>query len=252
MSGHSKWASIKHKKAATDAKRGAAFTKMIREITAAAKAGGGNPDTNVRLRAAMDRSKSINMPSNNIENAIKKGTGELPGVIYEEVTFDAYGPGGIALLVIGLTDNKNRTTAEVRNILSKKHGSMAGPGSTAYLFAKKGFISIKKDKVSEDDLMEVALDAGAEDIKTEGDHHEITCEILDFEAVKKAINDKNIPMVTSEMTMIPSTTVKIAGNEAKQLFSLMEGLEEHEDVQNVYANFDISDISDEEMEKLSE
>src|SRR3989338_691146 len=166
MSGHSKWASIKHKKAAADSKRGAAFTKMIREITAQARAGGGNPDTNAGLRAAIDRAKGINMPSTNIENAIKKGTGELPGVTYEEVTFDAYGPGGVAMLIAGLTDNKNRTTAEIRNILSKKQGSLAGPGATSYLFSKKGFISIEKDKVDEDKLMEITLDAGAEDIAT--------------------------------------------------------------------------------------
>ncbi|VAW19842.1 Probable transcriptional regulatory protein YebC, partial [hydrothermal vent metagenome] len=157
-------ASIKHKKAATDAKRGAAFTKMIREITTIAKAGGGNPDTNAALRTAIDRAKGINMPLKNVENAIKKGTGELPGVSYEEVIFDAYGPGGVAMLITGLTDNKNRTTAEVKNILSKKNGSLAGPGATAYLFTKKAFVSIEKDKISEDDLMDLVLDAGAEDI----------------------------------------------------------------------------------------
>jgi len=249
MSGHSKWASIKHKKAATDAKRGAAFTKIIREITCAAKDGGGNPEMNPRLRTAMDRAKIINMPANNIENAVKKGTGELPGVIYEEATFDAYGPGLIAMLIVGLTDNKNRTVAEVRNILSKKNGNMAGPGSTSYLFSKKGFITIEKDKISEDELMDVVLDAGAEDINSEEEYHEITCAISDFEAVKSAIKEKNIPIVNAEMTMIPSTTVKVAGNDAKQLLSLMEALEEQEDVQNVYANFD---ISDEEMEKISE
>ncbi len=249
MSGHSKWASIKHKKAATDSKRGAAFTKIIREITAIARSGGGNPENNPSLRSAIDRARAINMPSSNVDNAIKKGTGELPGVTYEEVTFDAYAPGGVALLIIGLTDNKNRTTAEVRNSLSKKNGSLAGPGSTSYLFAKKGFISIEKDKVSEEDLMEVALDAGAEDINSEGEYHEITCETADFEAIKKAINDKNIPVVTAEMTMIPSTTVKVEGNAVKQLLSLMEALEDNEDVQHVYANFD---ISDEEMDKISE
>ena len=249
MSGHSKWASIKHKKAATDAKRGAAFTRVIREITTIAKAGGGNPDMNPSLKTAIDRARAINMPSNNIENAIKKGTGELPGVIYEEVTFDAYGPGGVAMLITGLTDNKNRTTAEIRNILSKKNGSLAGPGSTAFLFSKKGFISIEKDKISEDDLMDIVLDAGAEDIDSEGENHEITCEIGDLETVKDALAAKEIPATTAEMTMIPSTTVKVVGNDVKQLMSLMEAIEEQEDVQNVYANFD---ISDEEMEKLAE
>jgi YebC/PmpR family DNA-binding regulatory protein len=248
MSGHSKWASIKHKKAATDAKRGAAFTKMIREITAAAKDGGGNPTTNARLRAAIDRAKWINMPAANIDNAIKKGTGELPGVIYENVTFDAYGPGGVALLIDGLTDNKNRTTAEVRNILSKKHGSLAGPGATSYLFSKKGFISIDKDKVSEEALMEIALDAGADDIKSDGQYHEITCDINNLQAVRAVIEAKGIPMVTAEMTKIPSTTVQVVGQDARSLLALMEALEDQEDVQNVYANFD---IPDEEMDKIS-
>jgi YebC/PmpR family DNA-binding regulatory protein len=249
MSGHSKWASIKHKKAATDAKRGAAFTKVIREITAVARAGGGNPEMNPALRSVIDRAKSINMPSSNIENAIKKGTGELPGVTYEEVSFDAYGPGGVAMMITGLTDNKNRTTAEIRNLLSKKNGNMASPGSTSFLFSKKGFISIEKDKISEDDLMDIVLDAGADDIKSEGQYHEVTCEISDLESVKEALNQKQVPMVTAEMTMIPSSTVKVVGNEAKQLLALMEALEEHEDVQNVYANFD---IPDEEMEKISQ
>lgn len=248
MSGHSKWASIKHKKAATDAKRGAAFTKMIREITAAAKDGGGNPDTNARLRAAIDRAKGINMPLTNIENAIKKGTGELPGVSYETVVFDAYGPGGVALLVEGLTDNKNRTTAEIRNILTKKNGSLAGAGSTAWMFAKKGFISIEKDKISEEKLMDIVLDAGAEDIKSEGQYYEITCEPAALEAIKGAVKAQRIPMVTAEITMIPNATVKVTGDDAKQLLAIMEALEDHEDVQSVYANFD---IPDEEMEKVS-
>ncbi len=248
MSGHSKWASIKHKKAAADAKRGAAFTKIIREITAVAKAGGGNPETNAALRSVIDRAKAINMPSSNIENAIKKGTGELPGVTYEEVTFDAYGPGGVAMLIDGLTDNKNRTTAEIRNILSKKNGNLASPGSTSFLFSKKGFVSIEKDKISEEELMDIVLDAGAEDIKLEGDYHEITCDINDLEAVKEALKARNIPMVTAEMTMIPSSTVKVTGDDVKTLLALMEALEDHEDVQHVYANFD---IPDEEMEKAS-
>ncbi|MCA9398806.1 MAG: YebC/PmpR family DNA-binding transcriptional regulator [Sinomicrobium sp.] len=249
MSGHSKWASIKHKKAATDAKRGAAFTKMIKEITVVAKNGGGNPDTNAALRSAIDRAKGINMPMKNIENAIKKGTGELPGVTYEEVSFDAYGPGGVAMLITGLTDNKNRTTAEIRNILSKKNGSMAGAGATSFLFNSKGFISIEKDKASEDDLLEL-MDAGVEDINSDGtEYHEVTCAITDLENVKKALAEKNIPTVTAERTMIPSTYVKVTGNDAKNLLALMEGLEDHEDVQNVYANFD---IPDDEMDKISQ
>lgn len=249
MSGHSKWASIKHKKAATDSKRGAAFTKMIREITAQAKAGGGNPETNTGLRSAIDRAKGINMPLTNIDNAIKKGTGELPGVTYEAVTFDAYGPGGVALYIVGLTDNKNRTTAEIRNLLSKRNGSLAGPGATSYLFTKKGFISVKKDKVSEDQLMEIALEAGAEDITSEGQFHEITSDIGNLQAIKEALEAKNIPVETADMTMLPSTTVRVAGADAKALMNLIEGLEDNEDVQNVYANFD---IPDEEMDKIAE
>jgi len=249
MSGHSKWASIKHKKAAADSKRGAAFTKVIREITALARSGGGNPETNAGLRSAMDRARGINMPSSNIENAIKKGTGELPGVTYEEVTFDAYGPGGVAMLIVGLTDNKNRTTAEIRNMLSKKNGSLAGPGATSYLFNKKGFISIEKDKIGEDELMEIALEAGADDITSDEQYHEITCDITSLQAVKGAIEAKSIPLVAAEMTMLPSTTVKVVGQDVKALMGLMEALEDHEDVQNVYANFD---IPDEEMDKIAE
>lgn len=249
MSGHSKWASIKHKKAAADAKRGAAFTKMIREITAAAREGGGNTDTNARLRAAIERAKGINMPATNVENAIKKGTGELPGVTYENVTFDAYGPGGVAMLIDGLTDNKNRTTAEIRNLLSKKNGALAGPGATSYLFSKRGFISVEKDKVSEDQLMEIALDAGAEDINSEGRYHEITCDLPHLSQIRAALEAKRIPVVTAEMTMLPSSYVRVVGQEAKSLLELMDALEEHEDVQNVFANFD---IPDEEMDKITQ
>ncbi len=248
MSGHSKWASIKHKKAATDAKRGAAFTKIIREITAAARAGGGNPDTNPRLRTAIQRAKVINMPSANVENAIKKGTGELPGVSYETTVFDAYGPAGVAILIDCLTDNKNRTTAEIRNILTQKNGSMAGAGSTAWMFAKKGYITVEKNKVSEEELMTIALEAGADDFRLEGQYYEITCEPSSLEAVKAALQKKNIPMQTAEVTMTPNSTVKVHGQEAKQVLALMETLEDHEDVQAVYANFD---IPDEEMESLA-
>jgi YebC/PmpR family DNA-binding regulatory protein len=249
MSGHSKWATIKHKKAATDAKRGAAFTKVIREITAAAKDGGGNVETNIRLRSAIERAKSVNMPLSNVENAIKKGTGELPGIVYETVVFDAYGPGGVALLIEGLTDNRNRTTAEVRNILSKKNGSLAGAGSTAFLFAKKGFVVIDQASIGEEALMEIVLDAGADDIKSEGKTHEVTCETSKLEPIKKALQAKNIPTVTAEVTMFPTTTVQVVGNDVKVLLELMDALEEHEDIQNVYANFD---IAEEELAKLSQ
>ena len=249
MSGHSKWASIKHKKAATDAKRGAAFTKIIREIITAAKEGGGSFDTNIRLRTAVQRAKVINMPSSNIDNAIKKGTGELPGVIYESGAFEGYAPGGVALLVETITDNKNRTVAEIRNILSKKNGSLAGAGSTAWMFTKKGFIVISKDKAQEDQLMDIILEAGAEDMIVEGDNFEITTDPSSFEAVKTALQEKGIETASGEVTMIPNSTVKVQGNEAKQVLNLMEALEDQEDVQSVYANFD---ISDEEMEKLSQ
>jgi YebC/PmpR family DNA-binding regulatory protein len=247
MSGHSKWASIKHKKAATDAKRGAAFTKMTREIMAAVKEGGSDPESNFRLRAAMQRARGVNMPQSNVENAIKKASGET-GVTYEEVTFDAYGPGGVALLIEGLTDNKNRTTAEVRSTLNKKNGSLAGAGSTAFLFTKKGLIIVEKEKISEDDLMEVALEAGAEDIQTEGDVHEVYCPPSSLEDVKNAIQAKGIELKVAETIMDPSSKVKVAGNDAKAVLALIEALEENEDVQNVWANFD---ISDEELEKAA-
>ncbi len=249
MSGHSKWAKIKHKKGAEDAKRGALFTKLSKEVTAAAKEGGGNIETNFRLRAAIARTRDYNMPQANVENAIKKGTGEIPGIVFENVTFDAYGPGGVALLIEGLTDNKNRTTAEVRNLLNKKAGSLAGPGATAFLFTKKGYLEIEASKASEDVVMEIALDAGAEDVKAEGDTIEVYCEPSKFEAVKKAFEAKKIETVTAEVTMIPTNTVKVEGNDAKNLLALIESLDENEDIQHVHANFD---ISDEVMAKLAE
>ncbi len=248
MSGHSKWAKIKHKKGAEDAKRGALFTKLSKEITAAAKDGGGNTDTNIRLRAAMLRAKSYNMPNSNVENAIKKGTGEIPGVVYENVVFDA-GLGNVALLIEGLTDNKNRTTAEIRNLLNKKGGDMRGAGSSAFMFAKRGYFTIDKSKASEDDVMEAALDAGAEDIKTEGDVIEVICDTGVFEKVRSALAAKKIETASAEVTMLPTTTVVLEGSAARNILSLMEALEEHEDIQNVYANFD---ISDEEMAKLAQ
>ncbi len=248
MSGHSKWASIKHKKGAADAKRGAAFSKMSKEISAIAKAGGGDPDTNVNLRNAIDRAKGINMPKDKIDNAVKKGTGELPGVTYEEVTFDAYGPGGVAMLITGLTDNKNRSTAEIKNILSKKNGNLAGAGATSFLFTKKGIIVIEKDKISEEEIFEIAIEAGAENVEPDGDFHEITTEINDLMSVKAAIDAKEIEISTAEMTMIPSSYVKVTGSDAKSLLGLIEGLEEHEDVQHVYANFEMT----EEIGKLME
>jgi YebC/PmpR family DNA-binding regulatory protein len=249
MSGHSKWAKIKHKKGAEDAKRGMVFTKVSKEITAAAKDGGGNTETNVRLRTAIQRARGVNMPAANIDNAIKKGTGELPGIVYENVTFDAYAPGGVAVLIEGLTDNKNRTTAEVRNMLSKKGGSLAGAGSTAFLFTKKGYIAVEKSKSSEDALMDIVLEAGAEDLNADGDTFEITCDPGSLEAVKSALAAKNIETQTAEITMVPTSTVKVTGSNVKTLLDLMEALEDHEDIQHVHANFD---ISEEDMAKASE
>jgi YebC/PmpR family DNA-binding regulatory protein len=241
MSGHSKWAKIKHKKGVTDSKRGAAFTKITREIITAAKESGGDPDMNPRLRTAMARARGIGMPSTNVENAIKKGVGGLEGVTYESFTFDAYAPGGVAVFIDGLTDNKNRTTAEVRTILTRKNGSLASPGSTAFLFHKKGLIEVETKAIVEDALMDIVLEAGAEDMATEGDVYEITTDPLVFEKVRAAIEAKKIPMRSAEITMIPTTTVKVTGAEARNILALIEALEEYEDVQNVYANFDISE-----------
>ncbi len=241
MSGHSKWKTNKGKKMAADAKKGAAYTKIIKEITVAAREGGGNPDTNPKLRTAIARAKEFNMPSDNVKMAIKRGTGELPGVVYEAVMYEAYGPGGVAILIEALTDNKNRTTAELRNVMSKKGGNMAGAGSVAWMFAKKGYLLIEKNQAQEDALMTIALEAGAEDFKSDEKNYEITTSVQDFEKVKQAIEAKGIKCLDAEITMIPSSSIKVVGGEAKQLLALMEALEEHDDVQQVYANFDIPD-----------
>ena len=249
MSGHSKWAKIKHKKGAEDAKRGALFTKLSKEVTAAAKEKGGNMDTNFRLRAAVARAREYNMPQSNVENAIKKGTGELPGIVYENVVFDAR-LGVVALLIEGLTDNKNRTTAEVRNLLNKRGAALSGAGSSARLFTKKGYLAVDKTKYTEDAVIEAALDAGAEDVKTESDAFEIFCDPTQLEAVKNALTAKQIDTIEAEVTMIPdpNSVMTIEGNDAKNVLTLIELLEENEDIQNVYGNFD---ISDEEMAKIS-
>lgn len=249
MSGHSKWASIKHKKGAADAKRGRLFTKLIREITVAAKDGGGNPDTNPSLRTAITRANDANMPKDNITKAIKKGTGELPGVSYESCSFEGYGPGGVAIIVETLTDNKNRTSAEVRNIFSKKNGNMAGAGSVAWIFTSKGYILIDKSLISEDELFALSVDAGAEDIKTGDKSYEVFCDPKDFENLKAALQKKGLKWDTAELTKIPNSTIKLSGNDAKQVLSLVETLEDHDDVQKVYANFDIPDEVLEEMAK---
>jgi len=242
MSGHSKWAGIKHKKALLDAKKGATYTKIIKEITVAAREGGGNPDTNIRLRAAIAKAKEANMPSDNVKNAIKRGTGELPGVVYETVIYEGYGPAGVAVMVEALTDNKNRASAEIRNIFAKNNGNLAGAGSVSWMFAKKGYILVEKSKISEEELMDIALSAGAEDIKSDDPkNYEIYTAPQDFEKVKQALQEKNIPMPVAEISMIPSSTVKVSGPEAKKVLALVEALEDHDDVQQVYANFDIPD-----------
>jgi YebC/PmpR family DNA-binding regulatory protein len=248
MSGHSKWAGIKHKKAAADAKKGKMYTKLIKEITVAARTGGGNPDTNSSLRAAMLKAKEENMPSDNVKMAIKRGTGELPGITYETVTYEGYAPGGVAVLIETLTDNKNRTTAEIRNIISKKNGNMAGAGSVSWMFTRKGYILIDKGAAKEEDLMDIVLEAGAEDMKVSDKNFEITTAPVDLEKVKAALQAKSIQWQTAESTMIPSSTVKVEGNDAKQVLSMIEALEDHDDVQNVHANFD---IPDEIMEQIA-
>ncbi len=251
MSGHSKWKTNKSKKMAADAKKGAAYTKVIKEITVAAREGGGNPDTNPRLRTAIARAKEANMPNDNVKMAVKRGTGELPGIVYETVMYEAYGPGGVALLVEALTDNKNRTTAEVRNIMSKKGGNMAGAGSVAWIFNKKGYILVEKNSANEEELMGIALEAGAEDFKSDEKNFEITTAVQEFEKVKQALEAKGIKMADAELTMVPSSTVKVTGSDAKQILGLVDGLEEHDDVQQVYANFDIPDEILEQMADAS-
>ena len=240
MSGHSKWATIKHKKAATDAKRGNLFTKLIKEISVAAR-GGGNPDTNPRLRVAIERAKESSMPSDNIDRAIKKGTGQLEGVTYEDITLEGYGPGGVAVYVEGVSDNKNRTTAEVRTIFTKRGGNMAGAGSVAWMFEKKGYIVVSKANAEEDKLMGVALDAGAEDMIVEDENYAVKTSPQDFFKVKKAIDDAGIKTEDAEITLLPKSTVKVEGPDAKKILELVDAIEDHEDVQHVYANFDIPD-----------
>ena len=241
MSGHSKWKTNKGKKMVADAKKGAMYTKLIKEITVLAREGGGNSDINIKLRTAMARAKEANMPFDNVKMAIKRGTGELPGIIYETVMYEAYGPAGVAILIEALTDNKNRTTAEIRNIMSKKGINMAGAGSVNWMFTKKGYFLIDKSQLKEEELMSVVLDAGAEDFKSDDKNYEITTSMQDFEKVKQALAEKGITCQDAELTMVPSSTIKVTGNDAKQVLALIDALEEHDDVQQVYANFDIPD-----------
>jgi YebC/PmpR family DNA-binding regulatory protein len=241
MSGHSKWSQIKRKKGAADAKRGQVFTKLIKEITVAARFGGGDPEGNARLRTAIAAAKAENMPKDNIERAIKKGTGELAGVTYEEFNYEGYGPGGAAVLVEVLTDNKNRTTAEVRHIFSRSGGNLGEAGSVAWMFHKKGYLVLDKAAIDEDRLMEVVLDAGAEDIEAGDKEYEVTTDPQKLDAVKKALEKAGVKYQVAELTMYPQSTVAIDGKHAEQMLRLMEQLEEHDDVQKVYANFDIPD-----------
>jgi len=241
MSGHSKWSTIKHKKAALDSKRGKIFTKIIKEITVAAKTAGGDPNTNPRLRLAIANAKANNMPADNVDRAVKKGTGELEGVSYEEVTYEGYGAGGVAVLVHCLTDNKNRTAAEIRSLFTKKNGNMGGAGSVAWQFEPKGLIVVASSASTEDQLMEIALGAGAEDLNKDEDtgNFEITCQPHDFEAVKKALEAAKVKTESSEITMLPKNLVKTDVANTKAVLQLLESLEDHDDVQNVYSNVDI-------------
>ena len=240
MSGHSKWHQIRHKKAAADVKKGKLFTKLIREITIAAKQGGGNPDTNPRLRLAIQNAKAANMPWENIERAIKRGTGELPGVNYEEVVYEGYGPGGVALYIEATTDNKKRTVAEIRNILSRHNGNLGEAGSVSWIFERKGVIHVSKE-FDEDTVMSVILDAGAEDMKTYDTFYEILTTPDKLEDVRKALEENNIKVDSANVRMVPKTTVKVEGKEAQMLLKLLDALDEHDDVQNVYANFEMDD-----------
>ncbi len=241
MSGHSKWSTIKRKKEKADAERGKVFTKFIREITTAARLGGGDESANPRLRTAILAAKAVNMPQANIERAIKKGTGELPGVVYEEKTYEGYGPGGVALLIDALTDNTNRTTSEVRHLLTKYHGNLGESGCVSWMFAKRGLMAVNRQDCDEDRLMEVALEGGADDMTTEDDVYEIVCSPESFADVKETLDANQIPTVSAEITMIPKTTVKVEGKQAEQILKLMEALEDFDDGQQGYSNFDIEE-----------
>lgn len=246
MAGHSKWANIKHRKGAMDAKRGKIFTKLIKEITVAARQGGGDPNANPRLRSAILAAKAENMPKDNMDRAVKKGTGELEGVSYEESTYEGYGPGGVAILIDSLTDNKNRAVSEIRHALTKHGGNMGESGCVAYMFDKKGYIVIEKSAVEEDVLMEVALEAGAEDVREDGDNFEVVTDPESYEDVKEAIDAKEIEVVVGEVTMVPQNLIPVEGETAEKLIRLIDALEDCDDVQKVYNNADLpDDIMDE-------
>jgi YebC/PmpR family DNA-binding regulatory protein len=249
MSGHSKWAGIKHHKAAQDSKKGKIFTKIIRELSMAARQGGGNPDNNARLRSAIDSARQANMPNDNVTKAIQRGTGELPGITYEEITYEGYGPSGVAVFVTAVTDNKNRTTAEIRKVFSKHAGNLGETGCVGWMFNQKGYITIDKKKFNEDELMTLALDLGAEDFKSEDeDVYELTTDTGQFDKIKEELKNKNITLASAEVTMLPKTYIKLTDKSAEQMLALMNELEEHDDINQVYANFD---IPKEIMEKVS-
>ncbi len=241
MSGHSKWHSIRHKKAAVDAKRGRMFTRLIKEITVSARLGGGDADSNPKLRTAVQAAKSANMPQDNIKRAIMKGTGELPGVNYESITYEGYGPGGAAVLVECLTDNRNRTVADIRHIFSKYGGNLGETGSVNWMFERKGYLCVRKESVSEDQVLEIVLEAGAEDLQSNSDSYEVYTSFEQFESVRQALETARFDSAVSELTMIPSSEVKLEGKIAARMLTLMETLEDHEDVQHAYANFDIDE-----------
>ena len=242
MSGHSKWHSIKHKKAKVDAQRGRIFTRLIKEITVSARMGGGDPEMNPRLRTAVAAAKAANMPAKNIDNAVKKGTGELPGVVYEEIVYEGYGPGGVALYINVMTDNKNRTVAEIRHLLSKYGGNLGESGCVAWIFEKKGLIRIVKNNYDEEELFMIALDAGAEDVQSDDEeYYDIYTGFENLESVKEEIEKNNIQVEEAVQTMIPQNTINLDGKQAEQMIRLMEMLDDHDDIQDINANFDIDD-----------
>jgi YebC/PmpR family DNA-binding regulatory protein len=241
MSGHSKWHSIKHKKGALDAKRGKLFTKLIKELTVAARSGGGDPAGNARLRKAVADAKAANMPNDTIDRAVRRGTGEEGGVNYEEITYEGYGPGGVALLIEAMTDNRNRTVAEIRHIFAKNGGNLGESGSVGWMFDKKGYIVVEKSAKSEDQLFDIAIDAGAEDVRDDEDNWEIITAPENFEAVQTAIKSSGITLQVAEVEMVPQNYIKLEGSQAGQMVKLMEALEDHDDVQKVSANFDMSE-----------
>jgi YebC/PmpR family DNA-binding regulatory protein len=243
MSGHNKWSSIKHKKGKADAQRGRAFTKITRELITAAKIGGGDPEGNSRLRQAINAARAVNMPNDNITRAIKKGTGELEGVVYEELLYEGYGPGGVAVLVKVLTDNKNRTVADIRHLFSKNHGNLGETGCVNWMFARKGSITVPKERIAEEKLIELAIELGAEDVVNDPEAHEyeVRCDADRFEDLKKGLEERGVAVGAAEVAMLPQSTVHLEGKAADQMLRLMNALEESDDVQNVWANFDISD-----------